>query len=267
MFKSVPIDPALNIKKDLLEHDETFSNRTVLSVQHILELLGFCLHNTYFSFQNRFYEQVEGVAMESPVSPIVANLYMEHFEREVLRSASLPPRFWYRFVDDTWVILQQAQRELFLDHINSVDPAIKFTVKGNQEDGAIPFLDTLVKPMADNSLSIKVNRKPMHTDQYLQWDSHHNLSAKYSGIGTLTHRAKVVCTSPEPLNEELQCLKDALGKCKYPRWAINKVQNKGINGNWEGSTDNNSHVGTTTQGNNTTSDNNQQTEPPRGKPS
>ena len=96
--------------------------------------------------------------------PKVANLYMEHFDREALRSASHSPRFWYRFVEDTWVIQQQAHKELFLDHINSVDPAIKFTVEGNQEDGAMPYLDTLVKPMADNSLSIKVYCNHMHTD-------------------------------------------------------------------------------------------------------
>ena len=136
-----------------------------------------------------------------------------------------PPRLWYRFVDDTWVI-QQAHKELFLDHINSVDQAIKFTVNGNKEDGAIPFLNTLVKPKADISLSIKVYCKPTHTDQHLQWDSHYNLSAKYSVIGTLTPRAKEICTSPELLNKELQHLKEALGKYKYPRWAINKVQNK-----------------------------------------
>ena len=81
LFISVPIDPALNIIKDLLEKDEKLNDRTVLSVQNIIELLGFCLHNNYFSFQNKFYEQVEGVAMGSPVSPIVANLYMECFER------------------------------------------------------------------------------------------------------------------------------------------------------------------------------------------
>ena len=68
----------------------------------------------------------------------------------------------------------------FLEHINNVDPAIKFTVENNQQDGAIPFLDTKVKPEADNTLSLTVYRKPMHTDQYLQWDSHHNLVAKYS---------------------------------------------------------------------------------------
>ena len=81
LFASVPIDPAFNIIKDLLEKDDKLQDRTVLSVQNIIELLGFCLHSTYFSFQNKFYEQVEGLAMGSLVIPIMANLYMEHFER------------------------------------------------------------------------------------------------------------------------------------------------------------------------------------------
>ena len=57
LFTSVPIDPALNIIKDLLEKAEKLNDRTVLSIQNIMELLGFCLHNTYFSFQNKFYER------------------------------------------------------------------------------------------------------------------------------------------------------------------------------------------------------------------
>ena len=51
LFTSVPIDPALNIIRDLLEKDEKLNDRTVLSVQNIIELLGFCLHNTYFLFK------------------------------------------------------------------------------------------------------------------------------------------------------------------------------------------------------------------------
>ena len=69
LFTYVLIDPALNILKELLEQDTTLWDRTVLSVKNIIELLGFCLHNTNFSFQNTFYEQVEGTAMGSPVSP------------------------------------------------------------------------------------------------------------------------------------------------------------------------------------------------------
>ena len=56
LFTSVPIDPALKIIKELLEQDNTLQERTALSVQKIIELLGFFLHNTYFSFQNIFYE-------------------------------------------------------------------------------------------------------------------------------------------------------------------------------------------------------------------
>ena len=137
-----------------------------------------------------------------------------------------PPRHWFRYVDNTFVIQQQANKQLFLDHINSIDPAIQFTVKGNQDNGAIPFLDTLVTPQADHSLSMTVYWKPTHTDQYLQWDSNHSLSAKYSVIGILTQRAKTICTTPELLNEELEHLREALENANKPRWAINKIQQK-----------------------------------------
>ena len=48
LFTSVPIDPALNIIRELLQQDSTLQDRTVLSVQNIIELLGFCLHNILF---------------------------------------------------------------------------------------------------------------------------------------------------------------------------------------------------------------------------
>ena len=94
-------------------------------------------------------------------------------------------------MDDTFVIHKEANKQDFLQHINSVDPAIKFTVE-DKEDGSIPFLDTIVKPEADGSLSITVYKKPTHTDQYLQWDSHHHLSAKFSVIQTRLHRASTM---------------------------------------------------------------------------
>ena len=143
LFTSVPIDPALNIIKDLLVKDNTLKERTVMEVEDIILLLEFCLKNTYFSFQGQFYEQVEGAAMGSPVSPIVANLYMEYLEQKALSTAPNPPKFWGRYVDDTFVIHKEANKQSFLQHINSVDPAIRFTVEDNKEDGSIPFLDTI----------------------------------------------------------------------------------------------------------------------------
>ena len=82
LFTSVPIDPALRLIKDLLEKDPTLKDRTVMGVNDIILLLEFCLKNTYFSFQGQFFEQVEGAAMRSMVSPIVANLYMEYLSKK-----------------------------------------------------------------------------------------------------------------------------------------------------------------------------------------
>ena len=192
MFTSVPVDPALNIIKNLLVKAHALKERTLMEVGDIILLLEFCLKNTYFSFQDQFYEQVEGAAMGSPVSPIVANLYMEYLEQKALSTANNPPRFWCWFVDDTFVIHKEVNKQGFLQHINSVDPAIKFTVEDTKEDGSIPFLDTIVEPEADCTLPITMYRKPTHTDQYLQWDSHHHLSAKFSVIHTLSHRASTV---------------------------------------------------------------------------
>ena len=43
---------------------------------------------------------------------------------------------------DTFVIQKEENKQNILEHINSVDPAIKFTVEDIRQDGVIPFLDT-----------------------------------------------------------------------------------------------------------------------------
>ena len=50
----------------------TLKERTVMEVSDIILLLEFCLKNAYFSFQDQFYEQVEGAAMGSlMVTPLL----------------------------------------------------------------------------------------------------------------------------------------------------------------------------------------------------
>ena len=105
--------------------------------------------------------------MGSLVSPIAANLHMEQFEGEALQSAAMSPRYKFRFVDDTFVIQQQPHKQLFLDHISNTDPAIRFKVEGNQENGSIPFLDTLVNLRQTSSYpSLCTASPPILTSTY-----------------------------------------------------------------------------------------------------
>ena len=87
--------------------------------------------------------------MGFPVSSIVANVYMEYFEQKAL-STGPHPRLRCRYVDDTFVIQKEVNKQNFLQHINSVDLAIQFTVENNKGNGAILFLDTIVKPETDD---------------------------------------------------------------------------------------------------------------------
>ena len=139
LFTSVPVPSALEIIKSKLEQDSDLQGRTKMTVDNIIELLEFCLKNTYFLFQDVFYEQTKGAAMGSPVGPIVANIYMEAFENRAISTALHPHRMWKRYIDDTFVIQHQSHKEEFLRHINTVDPSIQFTVEEPKDDGSIPF--------------------------------------------------------------------------------------------------------------------------------
>ena len=90
----------------------------------------------------------------------------------------------------------------------------------------MPFLDMLILPQEDGSFHTTIYRKPTHTDMYLQWDSQHPISSKYSVVGTLHHRASTVCSNTRLFKQEEQHLQAALTRCKYPNWALNRIKMK-----------------------------------------
>ena len=90
LFTSVPIQPAINIIKKHLEEDKELHLRTSMTVNHISCLLEFCLKNTYFTFQGGFYKQIEGASIGLPLSPIVANLFMEDLEIKAINTSPCP---------------------------------------------------------------------------------------------------------------------------------------------------------------------------------
>ena len=83
------------------------------------------------------------------------------------------------------------------------------------KNGWTPFLDTLTKPTS-NSIESTVYRKATHTDRYLDYNSNHPISAKLSVIHTVFHRAKQVCSTPEYLAKEMDCLHKVLQDNHYP---------------------------------------------------
>ena len=153
--------------------------------------------------------------MGSPVSAVVANLYMEFFEELALRTAPARPRIWKRYVDDTFTLVKKGDVDELLIHLNSIRPSIKLTTE-LEEGGSIPFLDTRVTRKVDGKLDVTVYRKPMHTDRYLHFSSHHPTHVKKGLVRCLYDRARNITKEASNLETEKAHLSGALQRNGYP---------------------------------------------------
>ena len=120
---------ALTITKDRLQRDQNLAERSYLSVDNILKLSDSVLNHNYFKYDSDHYKQIFGCAMGSPISPILADLVMEEFEETAISTFPHPPKWWFRYVDDSHSCLRKDQVDQFHKHLNSIDPNIQFTLE------------------------------------------------------------------------------------------------------------------------------------------
>ena len=156
--------------------------------------------------------------MGSPLSPVVANIFMEEFEIEALHAAVIRPKMWLRYVDDTFVIWRHGEEQLedFLRFLNGRNSNIEFTME-KETKGSLPFLDVQVKKCM-GSWDKFVYKKPTHIDRYLHFTSDHDPRVKTGIALCLKDRAKKICgpnsTSLEEEKEHLEGVLQANGDPK-----------------------------------------------------
>ncbi len=116
------------------------------------------------------------------------------------------PRLWLRYVDDTFLIANRTEKAALFEIINSILPGIKLT---EEEENAnqLPFLDVLVQRSQDGALKTTAYRKPTHTDQLLQANSNHPISAQVACIKPLSDRVETYCSTPQAKLEEIKTLR------------------------------------------------------------
>ena len=168
LFTSIPVNQALDVINQLIishQTDMEFKSKVGkawyevadhLDREDIMLLLKIILNNCVFSFQEQFYKQLHGTAMGSPCSPVVANIYMEYFEKKTL-GPELPISFtintWLRYMDDVLTIVKKGTHDSLLNYLNSIDSNIKFTIEPPNDQEAIPFLDTFSRPSGNKIIT------------------------------------------------------------------------------------------------------------------
>ena len=189
LFTKVPTDETLAVVRDKLAADPLLEERTCIPIDNLMEMLTFCVETIYFRIGSDIYQQEEGLSKGSPLSPVLANIYMEYFEEMALGSTSRKPSIWLRYVDDTFILwLHQEDVQVLLHHENSIRPSISFTME-KEQDNKLPFLNVLVT-RTEQGFRSSVYRKPTFTGQYLNFNSHHPYTEKERNSLMLTTLSK-----------------------------------------------------------------------------
>ena len=78
LFTSVPLEYTIDIiiKRIFEDHEIT----TIFTKSEMKKLLTLCTKNVHFSFNNEIYIQIDGVAMGSPLGPVIENIFMVELE-------------------------------------------------------------------------------------------------------------------------------------------------------------------------------------------
>ena len=194
LFTSVPLDDTIEyiVKKALVDDWLLRSHGLRLSGENLSKLLNAASRDKLFSHNGQLYEQFEGVAMGSPLGPLMANACMCMLEEKLVQDGRLPS-FCRRYIDCTLAIFPSLDaHENFFAHLNALHPSIRFTVELN-ENGILPFIG--VNCHLDSSgVQTSVYHKLTDIGLLLHYRSHIDQKYKQSLLRTMIHRAYKMAT-------------------------------------------------------------------------
>ena len=216
LFTNVPLQETIKIIAEKAFVDNWFNVTHNLNITKpdLVQLLEVATMNQLFQFDGKLYEQIDGVAMGSPLGPLMANAFLCSIEEKLDQDNKLP-EFYRRYVDDTFATMKNVPAaEDFLSTLNSCHPSINFTME-LASDNRLPFIGMEVLKKGCK-LETSVYRKPTNTGLLLHHQSHVDKRYKKSLLKTMLNRAFHLSSTWESLKSECDHLKVMFTNLKYP---------------------------------------------------
>ena len=221
LFTNVSVDGAMRALRKVLDLADV---ELPVPKEDYIKLVGLCVKFGSFEFQGEEYTQINGLAMGSPLSAVLANLYMELLEKEDYLPILGDSVSMFRYVDDMIAFIpDETNVEDLLGELNGVEPAIQFTCE-EEKDDKIPFLDVVIIRSAQG-LKFSVHRKPTNKDDFVHYFSSHSEGTKRGIVIGFFLRAYRIC-SPEYLQEEIDYITKTFIKLRFPESLVVILQRK-----------------------------------------
>ena len=124
LFTNVPLDFTIHvILKRIYDEDEVNTN---ILKQQMRDLLLLCTINEHFSYNGDIYTQADGVAMSSPLGPVLAGIFMVELEKTILPTLREHLSLSKRYVDGTISYIKEESIEHVLSKLNGYQDNIEF---------------------------------------------------------------------------------------------------------------------------------------------
>ena len=213
LFTNVPIEETINY---LCEQIRVSFQPFLIPTDLLKRLLYTCTSKIPFSFNGKYYRQDDGVAMGTPLGPLLSDIFMSKIEHTRIQNTIKQLTCYVRYVDDTFIACNRRTsiRQL-LKEFNNCHPDIKFTVE-EEENGCLPFLELKVIRKLTGQIVTRIHHKSTWTGQYLNFHSFTPTSVKRNLIRNIATRIQTL-VSPEYQREDLEIFKDALLRNGYPK--------------------------------------------------
>lgn len=220
LFTSIPLDECIDIA---IRYIYQGNPGLKINAADLRRLFAFATAETGFLFAGVFYDQIDGVAMGSPLAPVLANLFMGHHEKTWLDNYSLSEVVFYRrYVDDTFCLFNnEKDAVLFFDYLNTRHPSIRFTME-KEINEKLSFLDILIDN-SNPSIITSVYRKKTFTGLLTNYFSFTPMMYKLGLIRTLVDRVYKINNSWVGFHKDVQKLIFLLRKNCFPSSVIDRI--------------------------------------------
>ena len=165
-------------------------NKCSIPFDLIYKYVNFVFENNFFVFNDKFYRQIAGIPMGDCLSPLFADIVMDDLElycwSKLKNNFNINPLWYYRYVDDSSMLVHKDHIDKILQIFNSYHPKLKFTheIEVNKR---LNFLDvTLIN--FKNKIFTDWYQKPTCTYRTLNFNSNHPISLKRNIIFNLVDR-------------------------------------------------------------------------------
>ena len=219
-FTNISLEETINIvTKRIYDKNEINTN---IPKQEMKELLYLCTENAHFTLNSKAYVQIDGVAMGSPLGPVLPNNFTVELEQNIISTLSRDISLWKRYVDDSIFFVNSNSINHVLESLNSFHSNIKFTTEIKKKK-KIAFLDMLLIGNKD-LVNTTVYRKKTNTDLYINWKSFSPNNWKWGTLKTLVSRTYDICSTEKYLKEEFNYIETVFKhQNSYLSWVIDKA--------------------------------------------